>query len=72
MSTDTPQTRTLNRAVNVCGGLTPLAESLRVSSETLSTWVTGQAAPPADIYLKALDLVAEGRQGRRLIRRSSR
>lgn len=72
VSTDTAQARTLNRAVNVCGGLAPLAETLGVSAETLAIWVTGQATPPLNIYLKALDLVAGGRQGRRLTRRSSR
>src|SRR5688572_2921261 len=64
--------RTLHRAVNVCGGLAPLAKNLGVSADMLATWLDGNANPPVDIYIKALDLVAGGRQGRRLTRRSSR
>jgi hypothetical protein len=64
--------RTLHRAVNVCGGLAPLAENLGVSADMLATWLNGNAPPPVRIYIKALDLVAGGRQGRRLTRRSSR
>jgi len=38
-----------------------LAKTLRVSAETLASWLDGHATPPVDIYLKALDLVASGR-----------
>jgi DNA-binding phage protein len=72
VSRDTAQTRTLHRAVNVCGGLSSLAETLGVSAETLATWLDGNGSPSVDIYIRALDVVAEGRQGRRLIRRSNR
>src|SRR5687768_14514138 len=49
--------RTLHRAVNVCGGLAPLAKNLGVSSDMLATWLDGNASPPVDIYIRALDLV---------------
>jgi hypothetical protein len=62
MSRDTPQTRTLYRAVAVCGGVAALAKALDVSIEALSRWLDGDAIPTVDIYGKALDLVASGRQ----------
>jgi hypothetical protein len=55
MSSDTPQTRTLYRAVAICGGVAALATALNVSIEALSRWLT------VEVYGKALDLVAYGR-----------
>jgi hypothetical protein len=39
-----------------------LAKTLDVSAETIAGWLAGHATPPVDIYIKALDLVASGRQ----------
>jgi hypothetical protein len=64
MSSDTAQTRTLHRAVRVCGGLVALADALNVSAETLASWLDGHATPPVDAYIKALDLVATGQHKR--------
>lgn len=58
MSTDTPQTRTLHRGVDACGGIVALAKALGVSVADLSAWLRGHIALPTEIYIKALDLVA--------------
>jgi hypothetical protein len=59
MLLSTPQTRTLNRALEKCGGEIALAKALGVSIEVLSGWLAGDDVPP-DIYLSALDIVAMG------------
>jgi DNA-binding transcriptional regulator YdaS (Cro superfamily) len=61
VSIATPQLRTLRLALQDCGGEAALANVLGVSVEVLSSWLRGQEALPATIYLRALDLVAAGR-----------
>jgi hypothetical protein len=61
MSTSTPQLRTLQRALEDCGGEADLAKVLGVSLEVLSRWLSGENAVPTNIYVRALDLVAMGR-----------
>jgi len=61
MSTTMLQLRTLQRALQDCGGEAELAKALDVSVEILSCWLGGHEALPATIFLKALDLVATGR-----------
>jgi len=58
----TPQTRTLIRALERCGGETALAKVLGVTIEVLSGWLAGDDVPPK-IYLSALDIVAMGSLG---------
>ena len=58
----TPQTRTLNRALEKCGGEIALAKALGVTIEVLSGWLAGDSVPPK-IYLSALDIVAMGSPG---------
>ena len=65
MSGDTPQTRTLYRALENCGGKRALAEALGVSVEVLCRWLAGEDVPPVQSYLAALDLVAMGERARR-------
>jgi len=62
MLVSTPQTRTLNRALERCGSEIALAKALGVSTEALSGWFTGDDVPPK-IYLSALDIVAMGSLG---------
>jgi hypothetical protein len=57
---DTPQTRTLYRALEICGGETALAAALKVPVEILSIWLAGADVTPEKIYFEALDLVAMG------------
>jgi len=58
----TPQTRTLKRALERCGGEIALAKSLGVTIEVLSGWFTGDEVP-LKMYFSALDLVAIGTLG---------
>ena len=62
MVVSTPQTRTLNRALERCGGEIALAKALGVTIEVLSGWLAGDDIPPK-IYLSALDIVAMGPLG---------
>jgi DNA-binding transcriptional regulator YdaS (Cro superfamily) len=62
MLVSTPQTRTLKRALERCGGEIALAKALGVTIEVLSDWFTGDDVPPK-IYLSALDIVAIGSHG---------
>ena len=62
MPVSTPQTRTLNRALERCGGGIALAKALGVTIEVLSGWFTGDEVP-LKIYFSALDLVAIGTLG---------
>ena len=55
---NTPQARTLYRAVGILGGVAPLAKALKVPVETLARWLDGNAVPPVGAYLIALDVVA--------------
>ena len=61
MSKDTPQARTLYRAVRICGGMKALASALGVSVGELSHWLEGHVVPPTEVYIRALDVVAGGR-----------
>ncbi len=62
MLVSTPQTRTLNCALQRCGGEIALAKALGVTVEVLSGWLAGDDVPP-EIYLSALDIVAIGSLG---------
>ena len=62
MLVSTPQTRTLNRASERCGGEIALAKVLGVTIEVLSGWFTGDEVP-LKIYFSALDIVAIGSLG---------
>jgi hypothetical protein len=55
---NTPQMRTLRRAVTACGGLPALAKALEVSVGDLAHWLEGQVATPNAVFIRALDLVA--------------
>jgi hypothetical protein len=61
MFRETPQTRTLYRALKHCGGAAELAKALDVSVESLSGWLTGNEAPSVNVYMATLKLVAAGR-----------
>jgi hypothetical protein len=72
MSETTPQARTLHRALATCGGVVPLAKALHVSVDELSRWLDGHVAPPVNVYLSALDLVAGGAPGRTKVKAARR
>lgn len=57
---DSPQARTLRRAVEVVGTAKALAETLGAPPESVSAWLLGDQPVPNDVYLRALDLVSQG------------
>ena len=62
MGSDTPQTRTLRRALEIAGSSETLARMLQCEVATLLIWLAGEQPTPAQVYLKALDIVS-GRRG---------
>ena len=57
---DNSVTRTLALAMRTIGGRAYLAEYLGVSESLLQEWLDGRREPPTQIYVRALDLVANG------------
>ena len=51
--------RTLKRAAQVVGGTDQLATRLKVPPSFLSLWIAGVDSAPAEIFLKAVDLITE-------------
>ena len=65
MSHDTVYTRTIRRAIETLGGPSQLALVLGTSIEEVKAWAAGFGRPPSDVFLKAIDIVAQGRFARR-------
>jgi DNA-binding transcriptional regulator YdaS (Cro superfamily) len=57
---DTAQTRTLHRALDVAGTVEQLARLLGAQPSDLASWLSGARQTPTEIYLRALDMVAQG------------
>jgi hypothetical protein len=55
---ETPQTRTLHRALAICGSIAGLAESLRIPVGVIRGLLDGTTAPAAKTYIRALEVVA--------------
>jgi hypothetical protein len=51
--------RTLQKAAELSGGQKPLARMLRVPLAELEKWIAGQAAPPMNVFLRAIDFVLD-------------
>ena len=51
--------RTLKRAAQVAGGTEQLATLLKVPRSYVSLWIAGGESAPAEIFLKAVDLISE-------------
>ena len=59
MSARTPVMRTLERAAETLGGVSPLAAQLGVPVAEVERWIAGIPPPPAArIYISALDIVS--------------
>lgn len=56
---DTPQVRTLRRAMETLGGMPELAARLGVDPSDLHGWLSGESTPPTNVYVAALDIVAK-------------
>ena len=55
----TVHAQTLRRAAQLLGGTEQLAQHLAVQPSQLALWMGGAEATPPDIFLKAVDLLAE-------------
>jgi hypothetical protein len=53
-------TETLACAAATMGGAPRLAKFLNVSHGRLARWLAGEEAPPQDVFLDALDVIADG------------
>jgi len=49
--------RTLRRAAELVGGELSLAARLNVRPGDLAAWLRGEAKPPAEVFLKAADII---------------
>jgi hypothetical protein len=49
----------LRRASDILGGSPQLRGYLKVSAFALGLWMSGQAPPPTEIFLKIVDLIVE-------------
>ena len=54
---ENPYVRPLETARRVAGGDEQLAEVLRISTDTLSRWLSGEVSPPMKSYMAAVHLV---------------
>lgn len=50
----------LSRAERILGGRARMAAFFRVPLKTVSAWVEGVEAPPLDVFLRSLDVIADG------------
>ena len=60
MDVRTRYTETLACAAATIGGPTRLAQFLDVPRERLTKWLAGEEAPPSEVFLDALDVIADG------------
>ena len=59
-SGSTVYTRTLALAAQTLGSVDRLAQRLVVEEEALQRWIAGTEFPPHEVFMKALDIVADG------------
>ena len=51
--------RTLELAASIVGGPRRLRDLLKVPSADLVAWLAGNAVPPREVFLRALDIVLD-------------
>jgi hypothetical protein len=51
---------TLSQAAETLGGASRLAAFLHVPQEKLAAWLAGEELAPLDVFLRSLDLIADG------------
>lgn len=51
--------RTLELAASIVGGPRKLRDHLKVPSEKLVAWLSGNEPPPREVFLRALDIVLD-------------
>jgi hypothetical protein len=52
-------TNALERAAKILGGRDKLRDFLRVRNSQLNAWIGGAVKPPADVFLKVVDIVSQ-------------
>lgn len=60
MDARTRYTETLACAAATIGGTARLAQFLNVSRQRLLRWLAGEERPPSQVFLDALDVIADG------------
>jgi hypothetical protein len=60
MDVRTRYTETLACAAATIGGTARLAQFLNVSRPRLMRWLSGEEPPPSQVFLDALDVIADG------------
>ena len=60
MDVRTRYTETLACAAATIGGTARLAQFLNVSRSRLLCWLAGEEAPPNEVFMDALDVIADG------------
>ncbi|HYG54573.1 MAG TPA: hypothetical protein VD965_04690 [Burkholderiales bacterium] len=58
---DSVYSSTLRHARDLLGGDQQLAKHLRVPLADLQRWLSGEEPPPRQVFLRAVDLVLEGK-----------
>jgi hypothetical protein len=53
-------TETLACAAATIGGVARLAQFLNVPKSRLLCWLAGEEAPPSEVFLSVLDVIADG------------
>ena len=61
----TPRCEAVRRAAKVVEDLYQLGALLNASLEELHDWIAGRANPPVHVFLKAVDIIDAGSQGKR-------
>jgi hypothetical protein len=51
--------RALQRAIDLAGGVDPLAKQLNVPSTAVRFWLNGSSPLPGDVFLKIVDLILD-------------
>lgn len=55
----------LSRAEKILGSRARTAAYLRVPEEKVEAWLAGAEIPPLDVFLRSLDVIADGPYARR-------
>jgi CheY-like chemotaxis protein len=56
---ETVESQALQQAVQIFGSVGALSQWLRVPSDTLTDWITGNGVPPRDVFLQVTRLLRE-------------
>jgi hypothetical protein len=60
MDQRTRYTSALSRAEQILGSRARMAAYLRVPQEQIDAWLAGEEPPPLEVFLRSLDVIADG------------